>query len=197
MPSPSGRRDHFLALPAFQRADLEGRVRVEGRSIAEHMTIVSKGSIATQRASSQQLHLRAESAPTALASGMTGVGAIAAAPMMCRGARSHSPRHTEEARRKSRQACRVRVCAPPRSRRSHRWRDGVNLKDLLRQIEPNAHYRAQFLNRLAQLTALLQMGFRQRPSWHADAVRGSVHPIIPFRARNCPHCPDLSADGRK
>jgi hypothetical protein len=23
------------------------------------------------------------------------------------------------------------------------------------------------------------MGFRQRPSWHADAVRGAVHPIIP------------------
>lgn len=64
MPSPSGRRDHFLALPAFQRADLEGRVRVEWRSIAEHMTIVSKGSIATQRASSQQLHLRAESGPS-------------------------------------------------------------------------------------------------------------------------------------
>jgi hypothetical protein len=27
--------------------------------------------------------------------------------------------------------------------------DGVNLKDLLRQIEPNARDRAQFLNRLA------------------------------------------------
>ena len=25
------------------------------------------------------------------------------------------------------------------------------------------------------------MGFRQRPSWHADAVRGAVHPIIPER----------------
>jgi hypothetical protein len=25
----------------------------------------------------------------------------------------------------------------------------------------------------------LQMGFRQRPSWHVDAVRGAVHPIIP------------------
>ena len=37
-----------------------GRVLVEGRSIAEHMRIVSKGSIATQRASSQQLHLRAD-----------------------------------------------------------------------------------------------------------------------------------------
>ena len=47
---PRGRRSS-LALPVFQRADLEGRVRVEGRSIADHMTIVSKGSIATQRAS--------------------------------------------------------------------------------------------------------------------------------------------------
>jgi hypothetical protein len=78
VPSPSGRRDHFLALPAFQRADLEGRVRVEGRSIAEHMTIVSKRSIATQRASSQQLHLRAESAPTTVATGRIGARAKAA-----------------------------------------------------------------------------------------------------------------------
>jgi hypothetical protein len=29
------------------------------------------------------------------------------------------------------------------------------------------------------LDGSLQMGFRQRPSWHADAVRGAVHPIIP------------------
>jgi hypothetical protein len=28
----------------------------------------------------------------------------------------------------------------------------------------------------------LQMGFRQRPSWHPDAVRGAVHPIIPEAA---------------
>ena len=45
-------------------------VRVEGRSIAEHMTIVSKGSIATQRASSQQLHLRADSGPSAIRDAM-------------------------------------------------------------------------------------------------------------------------------
>jgi hypothetical protein len=29
----------------------------------------------------------------------------------------------------------------------------------------------------------LQMGFRQRPSWRADAVRGAVHPIIPAATR--------------
>ena len=28
----------------------------------------------------------------------------------------------------------------------------------------------------------LQMGFRQQPSWHADAVRGAVHPIIPNKS---------------
>ena len=27
------------------------------------------------------------------------------------------------------------------------------------------------------------MGFRQRPSWHVDAVRGAVHPIIPGSLR--------------
>ena len=41
------------------------------------------------------------------------------------------------------------------------------------------------------------MGFRQRPSWHADAVRGAVHPIIPGLAcrawKRCPYPLLLSA----
>src|ERR1700747_821783 len=39
-------------------------------------------------------------------------------------------------------------------------------------------------------------GFRQRPSWHADAVRGAVHPIIPGleAARPLTHVEALELD---
>ena len=33
------------------------------------------------------------------------------------------------------------------------------------------------------------MEFRQRPSWHADAVRGAVHPITVIPARQATLCP--------
>jgi hypothetical protein len=67
-------------------------------------------------------------------------------PMMCRRARfhrHHTPRKLREKPDKP-AACKL-ACHHDLAVRI----DGVNLKDPLRQIEPNARDRAQFLNRLA------------------------------------------------
>ena len=67
--------------------------------------------------------------------------------MMCRRARYHR-HHTR--RKLGEKADKLAACEFARHHDLAVRIDGVNLKDLLRQIEPNAHYRAQFLNRLAQ-----------------------------------------------
>jgi hypothetical protein len=55
----------------------------------------------------------------------------------------------------------------------------VNLKHVLRQIETNPRDSRQIPDRLADGRRPFRWGFDKRPSWHAVAVRGTVHPIIP------------------
>jgi hypothetical protein len=76
-------------------------------------------------------------------------------PMMRRGARLHR-HHARRQRGEKRDELAARELA--RNNTLALRVDCVNLKDPLRQIQTNPR--------------------RQRPSWHADAVRGAVHPII-------------------
>ena len=61
--------------------------------------------------------------------------------------------------------------------------DRVNLKDFLARSRPTRATVDKFRIDLP-MDGFLQMGFRQRPpSWHANAVRGAVYPIIPRLGR--------------
>jgi len=53
----------------------------------------------------------------------------------------------------------------------------MNLKHVLRQIEADGRDSLEFADSLAHGRLSFEMAIRQRPSWHADAVRGAVHPI--------------------
>ncbi len=55
--------------------------------------------------------------------------------------------------------------------------DVVNLEDVFRQIEPDGRDSSEIPDRLAHGRLPFRWGVRQRASWHADAVRGAVHPI--------------------
>ena len=63
--------------------------------------------------------------------------------------------------------------------------DGVNLKNLLRQIEPNARDRGQFLNRLAHGRLPFRWGFDN----------DHLGTLMPFGAPSTPSLPDNTRNG--